>query len=81
MAGWRGGRRRRRPVLDCGFCLEEFLLLLLLLLFRFVLFFLLLDVDGLDSIVVEAAAVDDDLVAFRVFLLRLTMNSADDDDS
>ena len=63
---------------DCGFC---FLVLFLLL--RFDLLLLVDDVDGFESIVavVEAAvAVDDGLDAFCVFLLRFTMNSADDDD-
>jgi len=67
-------------VLDCGFCF----LVLFLLLLRFDLFLLVDDVDGFESIVavvVEAAvAVDDGLDAFCVFLLRFTMNSADDDD-
>jgi hypothetical protein len=66
-------------VFDCGFCC----LVLFLLLLRFDLFLLVDDVDGFESIVavVEAAvAVDDGLDAFCVFLLRFTMNSADDDD-
>lgn len=63
---------------DCGFCC-----LVLFLLLPFDLFLLVDDVDGFESIVavVEAAvAVDDGLDAFCVFLLRFTMNSADDDD-
>jgi len=66
-------------VFDCVFCC----LVLFLLLLRFDLFLLVDDVDGFESIVavVEAAvAVDDGLDAFCEFLLRFTMNSADDDD-
>ena len=77
MAGWRGGSWRSRPVLDCGFCCCCFDLFLLLL--RFDLGLLVDDVDGFESIV----AVDDEddvLVVFCVFfLLRFTMNNADDD--
>lgn len=57
-------------MLDCGFCFGFFLLF-----FCFGLFLLATGIDGFESIV----AVDDDLVAFCAFLLRLTMLSADDD--
>ena len=61
-------------MLDCGFCCCFDLFLLLLL--HFDLGLLVDDVDGFESIV----AVDDDLVVFCVFfLLRFTMNNADDD--
>ena len=64
-------------MLDCGFCCFFGLFLLLL---RFELFLLVDDVAGFESIVAVDEDEEDDLVTFCVFfLLRLTMNNADDD--
>ena len=67
--------------MDCGFEFGFFDLFLFELL-RFALLFLLLLLslfaDDFDSIVADADA-DDNLLPFRAFLLRVAMNSADDD--